>query len=86
MPASQAGNPWYQLAGYVEINSRRDGGMEHPMWLVFDRSSRLGMSAALSINMLFVRLGINFAAYLSEMPEWKGPKRLSWQQRLDVSS
>ena len=78
----QMWNPWYQLAGYVEVNTRKDGGMEHPMWLVLDPRSRLDMMQARSINMLFVRLGINFAAYLSEMPEWKGPKRRPWRERL----
>jgi len=78
----QMWNPWYQLAGYVEVNTRKDGGMEHPMWLVLNPRSRLDMMQARSINMLFVRLGINFAAYLSEMPEWKGPKRRPWRERL----
>ena len=34
-------NPWYNLTGYVELNYRKDGGMEHPMWLLADRKSKL---------------------------------------------
>ena len=67
----QAWNPFYQLAGYVEVNVRKDHGVEHPMWLVVDPSSQLAMDQLQGINRLFVRLGYLFAEYLREQPEFK---------------
>ncbi|CAE7490992.1 unnamed protein product [Symbiodinium natans] len=67
----QAWNPWYQLAGYVEVNVRKDNGVEHPMWLCADPSSKTHMNSCLSINKLFVTLGKCFAAYLREQPEFQ---------------
>ena len=42
-------NPWYNLTGYVELNYRKDGGMEHPMWLLADRKSKLAARRVLKI-------------------------------------
>jgi len=57
----QAWNPWYHLAGYVEVNVAKDGGIEHPMWLLGDVESYFHMSELMGINKLFEKLGGHFA-------------------------
>lgn len=54
----QAWNPFYFVAGYVEVNVRSDQSMEHPMWLCADpENSMLGFSILESIDSIFVKLG-----------------------------
>jgi hypothetical protein len=53
-------NPFYHLCGYVEVNVRKDGGVEHPMWLLADKKSKLQMGVFDMINSLFVRMCIHF--------------------------
>eukprot|EP00438_Fugacium_kawagutii_P007243 Skav211563 [mRNA] locus=scaffold2228:165109:165852:+ [translate_table: standard] len=63
----QSWNPWYQLAGEVEVNLRKDGGVEHPMWLLLDPTSNLAIRAKRSMNILFVKLGCEFAEYVKTL-------------------
>jgi hypothetical protein len=60
----QSWNPFYQLAGVVEVNYRKDGGIEHPMWLILDKNSKIAADACNNINAIFVELGFNFRRLL----------------------
>mmetsp|Transcript_39222 Transcript_39222/g.96919 ORF Transcript_39222/g.96919 Transcript_39222/m.96919 type:complete len:406 (-) Transcript_39222:36-1253(-) len=61
----QAWNPLHFFTGYVEVNGRLDGGVEHPMWLLSAAStSRLHSSSTQGLNSLFVKLGFRFADYI----------------------
>eukprot|EP00466_Bigelowiella_natans_P000099 jgi/Bigna1/66046/fgenesh1_pg.1_\ len=62
----QAWNPWHHLTGYVEINVRKDGGAEHPMWLIADKSSKWQMIRLESVNKLFVELGDCLTKYVQK--------------------
>jgi len=64
-------NPFYPYTGYVELNVRKGGGLEHPMWLFNDRSSKLHMADLDAINRLFVKLFLNFAKYLRQQPAFQ---------------
>ena len=44
--------------------------MEHPMWLLADRKSKLAMGFLASVNVTFVKLGKLFAEYLKLQPTW----------------
>lgn len=52
----QSWNPFYQLAGIVEVNFRKDGGLEHPMWLMLDPKSKIAAGSMRSINELFCKI------------------------------
>jgi hypothetical protein len=82
-------NPWYHLTGYVEVNAREDGGVEHPMWLVNDRTSKLQMDGYVNLNKLFVTVGYYFAQYLREQPTWqkmqelvRDPEKPGWNMQM----
>eukprot|EP00435_Cladocopium_sp_Y103_P014670 s2930_g3.t1 len=60
----QSWNPWYHLAGVVEVNYRKDSGLEHAMWLVVDPSSKLAALSLQSINELFVDVLSDVSDYL----------------------
>eukprot|EP00465_Bigelowiella_longifila_P015391 CAMPEP_0185280182 /NCGR_PEP_ID=MMETSP1359-20130426/65487_1 /TAXON_ID=552665 /ORGANISM="Bigelowiella longifila, Strain CCMP242" /LENGTH=255 /DNA_ID=CAMNT_0027875335 /DNA_START=57 /DNA_END=824 /DNA_ORIENTATION=- len=49
-------NPYHWFTGYVEVNLRKDGGIEHPMWLAADKTSWLHTRQANGVNSLFARL------------------------------
>ena len=49
---------------YVEVNVRKDLGVEHPMYLLMDKDSRLAMTILNGVNSFFVKLGDMFNAYL----------------------
>lgn len=67
----QRWNPFHHLTGYVEVNVRNDGGVEHPMWLLVDvEGSKLHTSNIVGMNKLFVRLGVRFANYTRHQPEF----------------
>lgn len=57
-------NPWYHVVGYVEVNARKDGGVEHPMWIIADVHSFSGTSSLRSINKTFLLVFCNFATYI----------------------
>ena len=61
-----AWNLWYAVTGYVEVNVRKDLGVEHPMYLLMDKSSKLSMDTLNGVNRLFVEMGMKFNEYLSE--------------------
>lgn len=60
----QGWNPWYQLAGYVEVNARSDGGVEHPMWLLVDQSSFWHVHHLGAVDRVFLGVGESFEAYI----------------------
>ncbi|CAJ1339375.1 unnamed protein product [Effrenium voratum] len=60
-------NPWYQLAGIVEVNFRKDGGVEHPMWLAMDPNSYIAVRALHLMNVLFATLGLRTASWLKDI-------------------
>jgi hypothetical protein len=60
----QLWNPWYQLAGYVEVNVRANGSVEHPMWLCADKRSRLHMLHVVNIDQLFVEVASHVISYV----------------------
>merc|ERR1719421_552214 len=64
-------NPWYIVTGYVEVNVRKDGGVEHPMWLVNDPTSKLQMFFHDAINEVFVATMFHFAQYVRDQPTYK---------------
>ena len=66
----QAWNPWYTCAGYVEVNVRTDLGVEHPMWLYLDPSSRFHMQICENINELFRGVGKSLIAYMRDVREF----------------
>ena len=51
---------------YVEVNVRKDLGVEHPMYLLMDKDSRLAMTTLNGVNAFFVKLGDMFNAYLEQ--------------------
>lgn len=59
-------NPCYPYTGYVELNMRRDGGLEHPMWLLNDQNSKLHMSDLHNVNTRFAKLGLIFLEYVRQ--------------------
>ena len=61
-------NPWYIISGYVEVNVRKDSGLEHPMWLIADPSSKLHCAVLNAINQIFVATGNSFAEYIRLQP------------------
>mmetsp|Transcript_9170 Transcript_9170/g.10043 ORF Transcript_9170/g.10043 Transcript_9170/m.10043 type:complete len:161 (-) Transcript_9170:113-595(-) len=67
----QSWNPWYQLAGEVEVNLRKDGGVEHPMMLVLDPTSSMATRAMQVMNILFVEIGCDFAEFVKTMANHK---------------
>jgi len=72
----QSWNALHVYTGYVEVNVRKDGGCEHPMWLVSAaRTSRLHANSISGVNKLFVRLGVRFRAYTANDPEVKAGLR-----------
>jgi hypothetical protein len=69
----QAWNPFHFWTGYVEVNGRTDGGVEHPMWLVCAaETSKLHAEGCHGLNKLFVRLGIRFGEYVQAQATLKG--------------
>ena len=66
------------ISGYVEVNIRKDIGVEHPMWIAADRSSRLQMQLIKNINLLFVEIMYRFLLYLREQKEFQGSERYSY--------
>ena len=52
----QSWNPFYQLAGIVEVNFRKDGGVEHPMWLILDPKSKIATGSMRNMNELFCNI------------------------------
>ncbi|GAB5361435.1 hypothetical protein AAMO2058_000713100 [Amorphochlora amoebiformis] len=63
----QSWNPYHHVTGYVEVNLRADNAVEHPMWLLGDRNSRLHTLNIAKVNNLFVRLGHAFEQHLFEI-------------------
>merc|ERR1711924_315860 len=61
-----AWNMWYSFSGYVEVNVRKDLCVEHPMYLLMDKDSRLAMTTLNAVNDFFVKLGDMFNAYLEQ--------------------
>ena len=57
------------MIGYIEVNVRKDGAVEHPMYLMMDRSSWIAMDACNGINDLFVEMGSCFETYLRHQNE-----------------
>lgn len=49
-------NPFYHLAGYVELNATWAGGVEHPMWILLDPRSALCLEHMRAVNSLFAGL------------------------------
>mmetsp|Transcript_16106 Transcript_16106/g.24288 ORF Transcript_16106/g.24288 Transcript_16106/m.24288 type:complete len:465 (-) Transcript_16106:249-1643(-) len=68
----QTWNPYHQLTGYVEVNIRADGGIEHPMWLIADPTSRLHSLNLKRVNRLFVKLGWHFKQFVEVTPNQLG--------------
>lgn len=64
-------NAFNYYTAYVEVNVRRDGGVEHPMWVAADRSSRAHMNALVYTNRLFVELVLLFHAFLQDQPSFR---------------
>jgi hypothetical protein len=58
-------NPFYFLTGHVEVNTRTDNGVEHPMWLVVDQHSRTTAENLNSMGQLFHDLGIELRDYMA---------------------
>ena len=67
---------WYSfhfLTGYVELNYRKDGGVEHPMWCIMSKKSHVAALTYRSVNELFMKLSpeiVNFVERVDlEEPE-----------------
>ena len=59
-------NPWHQLTAYVEVNIRKNGIIEHPMWVLMDKTSSLSMSHLAGINEMFDDLFPVFNEYMEK--------------------
>ena len=68
-------NPFHFFTGYVEVNVRKDGGIEHPMWLCMDPQSRIHLDYVDGVNKLFVELLFNFEAFLHTLPSYQNELR-----------
>ncbi|GAB5353332.1 hypothetical protein AAMO2058_000028000 [Amorphochlora amoebiformis] len=66
----QAWNSFHPIIGYVEVNTRIDGGVEHPMWIVLDVDSYWATQFIHALNTIFAELGRRFAIYLSKQEEF----------------
>uniref|UniRef100_A0A7S4DFX1 Uncharacterized protein n=2 Tax=Lotharella globosa TaxID=91324 RepID=A0A7S4DFX1_9EUKA len=70
----QEWNSYHPITAYVEVNLRKDGGVEHPMWIVMDRNSYWQTSFAQDVNKLFAELGQRFIKYLQAQEEYITPE------------
>jgi len=79
----QAWNPLHVHTGYVEVNMRRDGGVERAMWLVLAaRTSRLHGTSLFAVNLVFVRLAMRFRDHMRARPAFfqRMPRNLDSQR------
>ena len=50
-------NMWHHCTGYVEVNEGKNGGIEHPMWILVDSSTYIAYKSLENINRYFVETG-----------------------------
>lgn len=63
---------------YVEVNIRKDNGIEHPMWLIADPNSYIHWIQLWAVNQLFVKLGEFYADYYKKILSKRRPHVYEW--------
>lgn len=54
---------------------RKDGGAEHPMWCIADKTSRIHMRSFDDVTKLFLRLGEHLRDYVHQMEPYKAGRK-----------